>query len=466
MKRCAFFLLSLLCAANPAIADDAAGNERFGKLAILNSTEKPIHVVLFFSGKSGMGDNASKLAGILAQNNVLVVAIDTKSYLEALESDDDDCAFLAGEIERLSQSVHHSKKLIRYHQPILVGYQEGAAVAYAVMAQNPRVFKGLLTLGSFCPQIDLPKLLCPGDGLRSKLQQGQVPAQIFSGSSLSFPWILLQNQNKELCPAALLMPVVKQNSEAQLVQLPDMQNDLWQAQGLADQINASLAKLDQPAGTASATDQEDVADLPLTELESTTDSSDSFVVFLSGDGGWATIDREIGEYLAAHDLPVIGFDSLKYFWKKRSPEESAQALARVVKYYRSHWGKTSAILAGFSMGADVLPGMLSKLSPDAAAAVRAVVLLSPGLYTDYEVHISEWIGLGSDTGEIAIFPELQRFKEVKKLLCVYGEEEQSESLCPKLEGTGARIVALSGSHHFDGDYEPVAKLILNEATAK
>lgn len=59
--------------------------------------------------------------------------------------------------------------------------------------------------------------------------------------------------------------------------------------------------------------------------------------------------------MAARGIPVVGFDSLRYFWKKRTPEGLAADLDRVLRYYGRHWGKSKLILIGYSQGADVLP---------------------------------------------------------------------------------------------------------------
>lgn len=45
----------------------------------------------------------------------------------------------------------------------------------------------------------------------------------------------------------------------------------------------------------------------------------SVVLFVSGDGGWVGIDREIAEELAHRGVSVVGLNFLKYFWQGRPP---------------------------------------------------------------------------------------------------------------------------------------------------
>ena len=60
-------------------------------------------------------------------------------------------------------------------------------------------------------------------------------------------------------------------------------------------------------------------------------------LLLTGDGGWAGLDRGLAAELGARGLPVVGLSTLKYYWKARSPEESARDAARVITHYLSAW---------------------------------------------------------------------------------------------------------------------------------
>ena len=51
-----------------------------------------------------------------------------------------------------------------------------------------------------------------------------------------------------------------------------------------------------------------LADLPIVEVDATpgTPTSDSFAVLLSGDGGWAGIDKQVAQLLADRGVPTAG----------------------------------------------------------------------------------------------------------------------------------------------------------------
>ncbi len=61
-----------------------------------------------------------------------------------------------------------------------------------------------------------------------------------------------------------------------------------------------------------------LAGLPLIErpIES---KGDTFVVMLSGDGGWSTLTEKVATELNANGVPVVGWNMLKYFWSAKTP---------------------------------------------------------------------------------------------------------------------------------------------------
>jgi type IV secretory pathway VirJ component len=94
-----------------------------------------------------------------------------------------------------------------------------------------------------------------------------------------------------------------------------------------------------------------VADLPLVELRATGTPVGSLAVMLSGDGGWASIDRDIGGALAARGVDVVGLNSLRYFWTRRTPDSATADLDRVLRHYLAAWGAERVLLLGFTRAA-------------------------------------------------------------------------------------------------------------------
>lgn len=200
------------------------------------------------------------------------------------------------------------------------------------------------------------------------------------------------------------------------------------------------------------------AKLPLVEVPVRAGtSSDTLVVFVSGDGGWAKIDKEISAVLAASGMPVVGLNALQYFWTKRTPETAAADLQWIVETYLANWHKSRVLLVGYSRGADVLPAMVARLPQELRTKIRLLALLGPSPKVQFEFHMTDW--LHDAKAGVAVKPEIDKLRG-ERVLCLYGQDD-ADSLCPALANTPSiDVVMLKGAHHFDGGYDKLGRIIL------
>jgi len=198
--------------------------------------------------------------------------------------------------------------------------------------------------------------------------------------------------------------------------------------------------------------------LPIVEVPATHGTSDTLVVLVSGDGGWAAIDKSIARVLADNGMPVVGLNALQYFWTKRTPEAASRDLQAIITTYSARWNKPRVIVLGYSRGADVLPAMINRMPAAVQSQIRLVALLGPSPYVEFEFHMSDW--LRDKKAGLAVQPELARVRD-RKVLCLWGEDDK-DSLCNGLTQANVHVVALKGAHHFDGSYEKLAHIILDE----
>ena len=198
--------------------------------------------------------------------------------------------------------------------------------------------------------------------------------------------------------------------------------------------------------------------LPLVEVPSTRGASDTLVVFVSGDGGWAAIDKSIAKVLADNGLPVVGLNALQYFWTKRTPDTAARDLQTICDRYLATWKKGRLLFVGYSRGADVLPAMISRLSPELRSKIRLIALLGPSPTVQFEFHMTDWVHTAAKG--LAVKPEVDKLHG-HSILCLSGEDDK-DSLCRELSGPHINVVTLKGAHHFDGGYEKLGHIILEQ----
>jgi type IV secretory pathway VirJ component len=453
------FWTAVSAAAASAAPTETLAFGRFGEVAIYRPSQTPARVAIFFSGDGGWRKGVLEMASALAQQDTLVLGVDTPRYLKALDRSG-DCGYPAGELEALSQYVQKKLALPSYTVPVLVGYSSGATLAYAALAQAPtNTFRGAISLG-FCPDLPLRQPFCGGHRLVSKRSPDGKRVLVEPAPALGVPWILLQGENDEVCDVRAARAFAERIPRAKVAVLPSVGHGFAVADRWRAPLLESFAELAKPSDLARPPRAEDVSDLPLIEIPAEGPASDLLAVVLSGDGGWASIDREVGGALAKRGVAVVGFDSLQYFWTPRTPDESGRALTRIVSHYLDAWHKQRAALVGYSRGADVLPFMASRLPSELRARVALIALLGPARSVEFEFHLSDWIGGSSGGRALEIAPEVAKLRGTR-VLCVYGHDED-ESLCRGLDPSLAIRDERPGDHHFDGNYEAIARRILAE----
>jgi type IV secretory pathway VirJ component len=473
MKKLVFVLLVIMLIGmiSTARADDETMQfGRFGTVHLVRTSPQPSHIALFMSGDGGgweerMVDMARAFAGL----DTLVAVIDINYYLKELEKSGEACVYPAADLEMLSKFIQKKFNRPQYTLPLLIGYSSGATLVYAVLAQAPpNTFCGAISLG-FCPEFsqDVPilhKPFCRGYGLEWKTEPRRKTPVFLPAANLQTPWIVLQGTTDQVCEPAITESFVKQVKGGEIIMLPTVGHGFTDSSKWLPQVKSSFFRVvanDKPTQTPQSMV---LKDLPLVEVPSQgPGSSDLLAVIISGDGGWAGIDRDIANTLSRKGIPVAGLNSLQYFWKRRTPEESSQALERIIRHYLVQWGKQRAILVGYSLGADVLPFMANRLPREVLDRVSLIALLGPDEKIDFEFHLSYWMGGSLGSGTRLVLPEVKKL-DGKKILCFCGNEEK-DSLCHKMNAGLAKTIVLKGDHHFGGDYEGIVETILKEAGA-
>lgn len=400
-------LLALALAGSAAAPSvEAIFGGRFGPVAVVRPPTPPARVVLFLAADGDLESSALRPTLVaLARDGALVLVVSTQRWVRHVRGD--RCAYPAGDLESLAQSLEKALGLPAYLRPILVGEGTGATVALAAMTQAPAgSFLGVVGFGAHASPSP-PLSFCRGSaGPRSPS-----PAR---------------------------------------VDLPSRDPTALRAAVTSFDAGARAAATRAPAP--------EVADLPLVVVAATAPGRGAFALLVTGDGGWAGIDRELAAAVAAKGLPVVGLDSLSYFWTRRTPESFARDLGRIIEHYATALGRSDVALIGYSRGADVLPAAVSLLPSGSRARVKVVALLGPGRAAAFELHVTDF--LSSRAGGRPILPDVERLAETP-VVCLFGRDEADESLCPLLRGhPGASLVELGGGHHFGGDYGAVARAVV------
>ncbi len=420
MKPAAIALLVVAwagCGSPPSPPESADGG-RLGQVQVWRPAA-PDGVVFLFSDEAGWGPAWGAAAEAIRADGAAVVGVDLPVYLRALRASADGCHYLISEIEDLSKRLQRELASTEYHSPILAGAGAGGTLAYAALAQAPAATVAGAVAVDPAPVLATRVPLCPG-----------AEAQPAPGGGFRYA---------PLAPLPGFYRAVPSEGRPP-------------TEELASEVVAVLR-----TGRSDA-----LAGLPLVALP-TGRPGRSMAVIYSGDGGWRDLDKTVGEALARSGVPVVGVDSLRYFWRERTPQQVADDLARIVEHYAAAWGTPEVALIGYSFGAGILPFAYNRLPAITRRRVRQITLLGLEPRAPFHFQVGGWlrqVGLPADPYRNAplVLPELLRI-DPGIVQCVYGEQE-ADTLCTAPELAGAEILHTSGGHHFDGDYAALARRIL------
>jgi type IV secretory pathway VirJ component len=461
------FIISLVSL--PALASHTATTEDtfnydgyFGAITVYHNSPTPKNIVIFFSGAEGWNKEMADMARKMMAQGSLVVGVDTPLYIENAGDTKGPCVATADHVELLSHYIQQKYGLTDYQRAIVVGYGPGAPLVYASLAAaETGTFKGGISIG-FCPSVKMAKAFCLDNGM--KLHADKNLGFVFEPlKAQKSPWVVLQGASNKNCSPAEASAFIKQVGRSSIVQLPAEKNKSWPPKNWANTLQQVFDKMAAVPEPGIGNTVPSLSDLPIVEVPATLQTKgDTFAVLITGDGGWAGIDRDVSAGLAAEGIPVVGLSSLRYFWRKHTPEEASKDLQRIIEHYANAWGKKRVILTGYSFGADTLPFMVSRLPQNYKAIIAGVAMLGLSDTTKFEYQVpgADFFD-NNDQDKLATAPEIKRLKGLK-LLCIYGDEETDDP-CPNLPNDLIHKMVLTGGHHFGGDYEAIAREIAKMA---
>ncbi len=199
------------------------------------------------------------------------------------------------------------------------------------------------------------------------------------------------------------------------------------------------------------------ADFPVVITRAKNDNKDKLILYISGDGGWNSFSQKMAESYAAEGFNVIGLNSFKYFWKKKTPQETANDISKLLETYGHEWHKQKFIICGFSFGADVVPFIYTHLPEKLRGQISLVQLISPSAYTDFEVHMMDMLRSHNTVRSMNIAAEVSRMDV--SVICYYGQKETEKPL-EALKKANIKTVVLAGDHHYANSYMEIIKNVL------
>lgn len=379
-----------------------------------------------------------------------------------------DCVDLATYLGGLRKELQTRFDLDQDNLPILVGEEDSGLLVYASLAQaEPNNFHAGISLNLKTELLASTKPLCQQNNL-TLANSSLVPAKHLPAS-----WYIFQE--KALAHSGKTSRFTNQVNNARLTIADDphqppvaeaIQVLQWLDPRLTDQISSDQSDSDLPLievtreqADQAGTDSASTSSAPAASLGDPL--RDTMAVLLTGDGGWAEIDKNIARLLADKGVPTVALDSLSYFWKTRTPVDTANDIEKVITQYREKWQKQRVILIGYSFGADVLPFIANKLTEETQQHIVLVALLGMGKTAAFEFRLSSWMDADKSANRLPLLPEVNAMRWTRSV-CIYGEEDP-ETQCASTGQFGVKPIRMPGDHHFDEKYGELVQHIIDNA---
>ncbi len=432
-----------------APAVDSVNVAPFGKVFIYKKSETPRNVLIIISGDGGWKYGVVDFAQTFSGKNTLVIGVDILRYFKDLRQRTDECYTVAADFLNLATVIEKRYNFPGYRPAILMGYSSGATLVYGILAQaRPETFLGGISLG-FCPDIRLPRMLCQTNGLTETADPSGGTYFLQPDAKLGNHWIVLNGKLDKICNYSEVVDFVSKTADAELVSLPNVGHGFSKSSDFMPQMEDAFNRLIKSNETEKTTTEhiDSLIKLPVVITNSkVTGRETPAAVLISGDGGWYSFEQSIANRLADHGVPTIGLDSRKYFWNRRTPEETAADITKAIIYYAKEWEKDKFLIIGYSLGAEIVPFIVTGLPEYLKSKVVLAVMLSPETNTDFEIHISNMLGMGNRENTYLVVNEIKKMEPVPSL-CIFGEGEKSK-IPGLLDGTSVHISIIPGDHHY------------------
>ncbi len=443
-------------AAYPEVLKDSLKISPFGTVYLfIPDKTPPESVIIMISGDGGFRYGVVNFSEHFAFQNSLVIGVNIRSYYGELKSRKEACYHIVSDFVTLASTIEKRYKLPRYQEPVLMGYSSGATMVYALLAQSrPHTFKGGISLG-FCPDVELSKHFCELNGLKQHPIIDGKSFDLDPDSRLGDPWFILQGKLDKICDFQKTAEFIRLSANAELIELDNVGHGFTKWTDFMPQWDKAFQTIlaDKPdiPDEENVAENELIKDLPLTVTRAKTGNNNApMAFFISGDGGWYSFEQDLSDHLAEAGVPTVGLDAKKYFWNRRTPEESARDIANVLSHFSERWQKNKILLIGYSLGAELMPFIYEQLPLEIRNKVEKMIMLSPGAYTDFEIHITNMIGIGNYENSYNVVEALKRISSLTQILIITGDEEDS-FMPADLSGTGINFATVPGDHHYNND---------------
>lgn len=198
------------------------------------------------------------------------------------------------------------------------------------------------------------------------------------------------------------------------------------------------------------------ADFPVKQWNAATQDK-PLVFYITGDGGLNSFSNSVCAGLNKNGYEVIALNAKKYFWDKKTPEQTATDVAQYLANKLNGRKNQEVILIGYSFGADVIPFVVNRLPAALSQKVATTFIMASSGSTDFEIHVADMFGKAKRRG-VEVVPEINKMGN-HRVVILNGSEDEDLDLS-KITLRHYTHEVLPGGHHFEGKVNEIVSIIV------
>lgn len=191
----------------------------------------------------------------------------------------------------------------------------------------------------------------------------------------------------------------------------------------------------------------------------TGDRSKPLVFYISGDAGFSSFTKKMGNSFQKKGFETIAMDTKKYFWIKKTPEQTSEDIGNCIENALENRPNQTVILVGFSFGADVAPFVYNLFSDNLKEKIQKVFVIGPSKSNDFEIHLNEYLGM-EPKGSLPVVPQINEMKNVPVTVILSDFEYKYFPYWEIRLGSNYQMLHLSGDHHYNGNTERLVDTVV------
>lgn len=202
------------------------------------------------------------------------------------------------------------------------------------------------------------------------------------------------------------------------------------------------------------------SDFLVTEWNSHSDKP--IIFYISGDSGFNTFSKGMGNNLHALGYDVFALDTKSYFWKHKTPKKASHDIEKYIKKQLKGRKNQHVIIAGFSFGSEVAPFIYNRFSDDLKSKIQKVFIIGPTTTNNFKIQLNEYINDGETSQQnLLVIPEINKMGNVPVMVVLSDDEFTVFPYKQITLGGNYQMRHIAGNHHYGGNTKMLADFINN-----